>query len=349
MSTGQPYNGPPQSYLPPPRRGRGPAFWIALLMTALLGISALLNLFFLLALAVTTMPDEGEETIVTEGSREDVRIAIVTLQGAIMDNPLDGSGYSPVEEMRERLEQAAKDDRVKAIVIEINSPGGIVSAFDQIHKMIVDFKTESKKPVVVSMGGIAASGGYYASVAGDYLFAQPTTLTGSIGVIIPRYDLSEGFEYYGIKYDAIKSGKSKDSLSMGKPMGEAQREHLQALVDDAYEKFLQRVGDGRGTKVDIKDEAFRDNAADGRILTADQALSFNLIDEIGYLDDAVAKAEELAGVSDATVVRYTRSPSLLDVLRMGQASTGGGVNIHIDVDNMIVNRTPRLMYLWTEE
>jgi protease-4 len=177
-----------------------------------------------------------------------------------------------------------------AVVIEINSPGGGVTASDEMHQSILDFRENTSKPVVVSMGDTAASGGYYIATAADRIVANETTLTGSLGVIIPLNNFAEAAEKYGIRQVVIKSGKYKDMGSAFREMRPDEREIFQSIVNQEYAEFVDVISEGRG----IPEERVRE-IADGRVYSGSQARDLGLVDSFGGLDEASATAGRLAG------------------------------------------------------
>jgi protease-4 len=268
------------------------------------------------------------------------KVAIVDIAGAIMG----GSGFA-----RAQLDHIADDESVKAIVLRVDSPGGTVSGSDELHYRLAELAKERKLPVVVSMGGIAASGGYYVAMANggreDVIFAEPATLTGSIGVIIPHFDISKLLKKLDIEDDSIASGPLKEMLSPTKDrtpeLAERERKVLQSLVDEMFGRFKQIVKEGR-PKLDDEKLA---SVATGQIFTAQQAVDAGLVDRIGFLEDAIARAVELAGLTKDTarVVRYSKPRGLLkDVLEgdFSAATQGRGA-----LEAFAEWTTPRAWYL----
>jgi protease-4 len=241
------------------------------------------------------------------------KIAVIEIEGVIMEGGggLFGGGIDPVALVADGLRRAADDETVDAVIIEVNSPGGGVTASDMIHHEIVNFRKKTGKPVVVYMKDLAASGGYYVSAPCDYIVANPTTLTGSIGVII------QGFNFHGTLTEVVKGEdatiKAGNNKTMGSMFADPEsaeykegRALLQVLVDEMHVHFKNVVKEGRGNRLNADWETY----ADGRILTASQAEKIGLIDKIGYFEDAKAEAERLAGISNAAVVEYGRDMSL---------------------------------------
>ena len=265
------------------------------------------------------------------------KVAIVDIAGAIMG----GGGFA-----RAQLDRIADDTSVKAIVLRVDSPGGTVSGSDELHYRLATLAEERTLPVVVSMGGIAASGGYYVAMANggrdDVIFAEPATLTGSIGVIIPHFDLSKMLKKFDVADDSVASGPLKEMLSPTKErtpeLAARERKILQGLVDDMFVRFKEIVKAGR-PKLD--DEAVA-KVATGQIFTAKQAQEAGLVDTIGFLEDAVDRAIELAGLTKETarVVRYSRQKGLVDEL-LGGASPGA----RLSLESLADWTTPRAWYL----
>jgi protease-4 len=238
------------------------------------------------------------------------RIAVITMRGMISSSIPGSVSDSMVDDLRAALQQAREDHRVKAIVLEIDSPGGEVTASDEIYSAVV--KTRARKPVVVYMNTLAASGGYYVSCGGKFLMANETTITGSIGVIIQTLNYEQLFNKIGLASVVFKSGKFKDMLNGARPITPEERELVQNFIMNTYDKFLGIVAKERNVPADL----LRNTIADGRILSGKEALQNKLIDGLGQLDDAFAKAKQLANAPDAKVVKYGPPFSLSRFLRV---------------------------------
>jgi len=239
------------------------------------------------------------EVIVQRGSKGSTdKIAVISLRGLISSSLPGNVGDSMVDDMRAALQQARDDHRVRAVVLHIDSPGGEVTASDVIYNWVV--KTRAKKPVVVYMDSLAASGGYYVACGGKYLMANETTITGSIGVIIQTLNYEQLFNKIGLAAVVFKSGKFKDMLNGARPVTPEERDYVQSFVMKTYDKFLGIVARERNVPADI----LRNTVADGRILSGKDALDHKLIDELGQIEDAFAKAKELGEARQATVVKY---------------------------------------------
>jgi protease-4 len=240
------------------------------------------------------------------------KIAVIPIEGQIAsaDSAVPGT-QPPVtpEGLADALRQAAEDESVAAVVLEVNSPGGGVTASDVMHQSILDFKERTGKPVVVSMGDVAASGGYYISTAADRIVANETTLTGSLGVFIPLLNFSEAADKYGVTQEYIKSGKFKTMGNAWDELTPEERKIFQSIVQDDYEEFVEVIVEGR----ELSEERVRE-IADGRIYSGQQAKEIGLVDEFGGLDEAVRASRRLADIQEATVVRYVQTPTLTERL-----------------------------------
>src|SRR6187399_2673471 len=235
------------------------------------------------------------EILLQRGARATTdKIAVITMRGLISTSIPGNVSDSMVDDLRAAFQQAREDHRVKAIVLEIDSPGGEVTASDMIYNWVV--KTNAKKPVVVYMGSVAASGGYYVACGGKFLMANETTITGSIGVIIQTLNYEQLFNKVGLASVVFKSGKFKDMLNGARPMTPEEREYVQSFVMATYEKFLGIVARERNLPAD----GLRASIADGRILSGRDARDNKLIDGLGQLEDAYRKARELGDAPDAT-------------------------------------------------
>ncbi|MBA3882796.1 MAG: signal peptide peptidase SppA [Chthoniobacterales bacterium] len=239
------------------------------------------------------------ETLVDRGAHGNRdKIAVIALRGLISSSISGNVGESMVEDMRIALEQARDDDNVRAVVLEIDSPGGEVTASDVIYNAVVT--TRAKKPVVVYMDSVAASGGYYVACGGKFLMANETTITGSIGVIIQTLNYEQLFNKIGLASVVFKSGKFKDMLNGARPITPEEREYVQGFVMGTYDKFLGIVAKERNLPAD----GLRNTIADGRILSGRDARDNKLIDDLGQIEDAFEKAKEFGQARGASVVRY---------------------------------------------
>lgn len=227
-------------------------------------------------------------------------VAVVHLAGPIQDSVTPFGGVVTPEMLRQRLETAESDPRIRAVVLRLDTPGGTVAASQELAQLVADFPL----PVVVSMGDLTASGGYYLSASADRIVAHPGTLTGSIGVIMTVLDVQGLLDKIGVKYDTVTAGEHKDMLAPGRLTPE-RRAILQTMADQLYVQFVTAVAEGRG----LPEDEVR-ALATGQPYTGTQALELGLVDALGGLDIAVEEAEELAEIEDADLVELR--PSLFE-------------------------------------
>jgi protease-4 len=247
-----------------------------------------------------------------------------------------------VARVREELQKAEEDDNVKALIVRINSPGGTITASDLIYREIDTFKTRRKIPVVAVTMDVAASGGYYAALAADTIFALPTTVTGSIGVIMLTVNAQGLMEKIGVAPMAIKSGEMKDAGSPFRPLTAQERAVFQSVIDDMYGRFVALIVRSRK----IPDERVR-AFADGRIYTAEQAKALGLVDEIGYMDAVVAAARKAAGVDEARVIMYQRPKDYRANFYSTAPAPTPGLETSLQQLTALLNGSgPRFLYLW---
>jgi protease IV len=239
---------------------------------------------------------------------------------------------SMVTETKRALDQAVKDDAVKAIVLRIDSPGGEVTASDTIYRAVKD--AEARKPVIVYMDTLAASGGYYIACGATKIIAHPLSITGSIGVIMQGIGYGELLGKVGVEMRTFKSGPMKDAGSGARPMTPEEREFFQGLVQQNYERFVHVVSEARGISLD----KLKSDLADGRVFLGEEAKAKNLVDETGYIELASAAARNRAGITDAEIVRYARQPRLFDMLGLlGEAHADDHAKkIEIDVSERLL-------------
>lgn len=237
---------------------------------------------------------------------DDEKIQVIPITGIITDSPKSRvmrTTPSMVQEVVSHLRLAEKDDNVKAVLLKIDSPGGTVTASDILYHEIVAFKKRTGKKVLVCMMDLAASGGYYVSLPADVIMAHPTTITGSVGVILMRANVSGLMEKIGVGMQVNKSGENKDMGSPFRPTTPDEENMLQELADTLGRRFVDLVKQHRG--LDGKNLA---TVADARVFLADDAVSAGLVDKIGYLSDTIDEAKTIAGLDDdARVVTYRRT------------------------------------------
>lgn len=323
----------------PPAPTRRSRFLRVLLVLSLLvlGGSLLLNL----ALLASRSSEEGQVQEKTyrpdEFGRGMEKVAIISVEGVI----LEGDGFA-----RKQIDQARRDKNVKAIVLRVNSPGGTISGSDYIYHELNRLRQESNKPIVVSMGSLAASGGYYVAMAvghtPDTIFAEPSTWTGSIGVIMPHYDLSKMLSNVGVSEDAIASHRLKGMGSVARPMTEEERKIFQGLINDGFARFKEVVQSGRASFKEHPEKL--DQLATGQVFSANQAMANGLVDKIGFLGDAVARAVQLGKIDTKNycVVKYEPESTLAGIL-FGETAKVRGFELGAILDLA----TPRAYYLFT--
>jgi len=276
------------------------------------------------------------------------KIAVVPIDGVISGQTFGHSGYTMVDLIDDEFQRAAKDERVKAVILKVNSPGGEVLASDDIYKIIRKFQDTSHKPVVAAMGSLAASGGYYVSAPCQWIVANEMTMTGSIGVIMHGYNFRGLMDKVGVQPEVFKSGRFKDMLSPDKrpeDITPEEREMIQSMVNETFDKFKSIVSEGRGESAK-KNKAAADKGrqladnweqyADGRVLTGKEALRLGFVDELGNFDAAVDRARKLANIKDANLVEYEQPFDLGDLIGLFGQSESRALKIDIGID------TPRL-------
>ncbi|HEY4550441.1 MAG TPA: signal peptide peptidase SppA [Bacillus sp. (in: firmicutes)] len=277
------------------------------------------------------------------------KIAVLDVNGAIQDtgetSPIFSTGGYNHQAFLESLNYAKEDSAVKGIIIRVNTPGGGVVESAQIHDKIVEIQKEAKKPVYISMGSMAASGGYYISASADKIFASPETLTGSLGVIMQGINYAGLAEKYGVKFETIKSGEFKDIMSPSREMTEAERNILQEMIDNSYNGFVKVISDGRG----IPQEEVK-RIADGRIYDGRQAKELKLIDDFGYFETVVDVMKKDHKLDDAQVVGYTEDLGFGSLFSMGARQLMGQETHELAglVKQLSQQNSPRLMYLYAE-
>ena len=337
----------PPSPGPGRRRGRG---WMifALVVLVLLGFSVLLNLGHLMRglvpVRVTRLHQSGPrlEEVVTEDNDVSTKIAVIKLEGLITSEALDQGGFSVVEVIKAQLQRAEEDDRVKAVILKVDSPGGEVLASDEINRALTDFQGKLHgKPVVCSMGNLAASGGYYVAAACRWIVANDLTITGSIGVILSAWNYRGLMNKVGLRPETFKSGKYKDMLSGSREpdtITDDERRMVQALVDETYSKFKTVVAEGRlraHEKNKDKGRALSGDwadYADGRILSGKEAFQLGYVDELGTFAEAVKRAKSVAGIRSANLVEYQQRYDISDLFRLFGQTEGKTVKVDLGVE-----------------
>jgi protease-4 len=344
---------PPPVIVPPPasrpsRRGRG---WmiLAIILLVLLFISMLYNVgtfFSSLFHGKTTKyytrtGGPRLEEVTTEDHDSPNKIAVVNIEGIITGRVLDQGGYSMVDIIRAQLKRAEEDDKVKAVLLKVDSPGGEVLASDDIYRALTDFQSKARKPVIASMGSLAASGGYYVSSPCRWIVANDLTITGSIGVILSTWNYRGLMDKVGVRPFTFKSGKYKDMLSGSREpdsITQEERDMVQALIQETYNKFKNVVQEGR-------DQAHQKNKnegkalssdwaeyADGRVLSGTEAFKLGFVDQLGNYDDAVKRAKSIAGISSANLIEYEQRYDISDLFRLFGNSEAKTVKLDLGLE-----------------
>ena len=275
------------------------------------------------------------------------KVAIIDLDGVIFnerERNMFGAGENPVSLFIEKLDKAESDSDVRALIIRINSPGGGVTASDIMYERLVQFRARRKIPVVALMEDVGASGGYYVACGADKILAHPTTITGSIGVIMQTVSLAQTLAMIGVQTQAVTSGPMKDMASPFKPLDPKDLAVLQTMIDAYHERFLAVVGTSR---TGLSAEKIRE-LADGRIYSAPQARDNGLVDALGYVGDAFELAKVLSKTARAKMVLYHRAYGYRANAYSAAPPAAPQINlINISADSLLDSARPRFMYLWT--
>ena len=353
---GSPQAAPPQAPPPPPpwwvppKRRRS---WARRLLVGVVVVvfvaSLVMNLYLLFLLSLFI--DRGLDTTVVKPGRSDEVVAVWEINGLILQQQ--------AALMEEFCRQVRADPKVRAVVLRVNSGGGMVSPCDQMYQMLKDLKTSGKK-VVVSMGGVAASGGYYVSLPGDTIYAEPTTITGSIGVLMVLPVFKGTMDKYGLKMLVVRSKRTEAWKAAPNPFEEPagyQIDGVRRTLDAMQEQFESVVRDERGDKLTVKEAVKTYTGADGKEFTVEEAEPFNgkeflaeearqlgLVDQVGYLRDAISEAGRIAGLSNPKVVRYTRRKGMLEgmLTHVGLGRSVLPVNLRL----LEEIATPRVLMVW---
>ena len=276
----------------------------------------------------------------------DSKVLLLDLSGVI--SAQDKEGFIPQPNLlatfKEELTKASKDEKIKAVVLRINSPGGTVNASDILYHELKTFKGSKKIPVIASMMDVAASGGYYLAMATDAILVHPSTVTGSIGVIMLTVNAKGLLEKVGVEASAITSGPRKDMGSPFRTMTAEEKVIFQSVIDSFYDRFLAVVQEGRPN---LSADQIK-KLADGRIYSGEQAKAAGLVDDIGYLDEAIELAKKQAGLTDARIVTYRRHGEYQNNIYSRLFGTGSGLGSLASMDLLSIVRggSPQFMYLW---
>jgi protease-4 len=274
------------------------------------------------------------------------RVALVDVDGLILNQNLTGLysvGENPVAAFREKLEAAAADPRVRAVVLRINSPGGGVAASDLVAEELRRFRRATGKSTVACLMDVATGGAYYLAVGCDRILALPTAITGGVGTLVNHANLQDAMALFNVRVDTVKAGPLVDMGTVTEPLPDEVRTLFQQMADGFRDQFSSRVAAARATMT----EADRRLIADGRVLAARQALSHHLIDALGYLDDALAEAEKLAGQSCSEVVLFQRAgyPTRSIYAIVPNVPLQGEL-IPVSYPGLDRSKLPTFLYLW---
>jgi protease IV len=344
--------------LNPVPRKRATSFWVAIILVVLLAFSVIGNivlLFGLMGSLVTTSFDNTvqktryDEQFLSGDSDASDKILCIPVSGIILRERNSGffggiNREDMVDAIINNLKRAREDESVKALVLRINSPGGGITECDQIHKEIIRFKQQRPEvPIISVMEDLAASGGYYISAPATRIVAAPTTLTGSIGVIMDLMNIEGLYDKLGLKDVVFKSGDKKDMGSATRSMSDEEKAIFQSLINELYQRFVEVVDEGRGTL--NKEQVLK--LADGRVYTGNQALQNGLVDELGDFDDGIAAAKKLANLTKARVIEYKRRWNLFSLFEAAAQNLNPQARLLDQVNTMALGRiTPKFLYLW---
>jgi protease-4 len=286
-----------------------------------------------------------EDTVEGKGA---TKILLLDVSGVLSDET-QGLSLNPeparvplLARVQEEFRKAEKDDRVKALIVRINSPGGTITASDTLYREIAEFKRRKKIPVIAAIMDVGASGGYYAALAADTIVAHPTAVTGSIGVVMLTVNVNGMMDKIGVAPTAIKSGPMKDAGSPFRALTPEERAVFQGVIDDMYGRFIKLIVQSRKLP-EQRVRAF----ADGRIYTAEQALALGLVDRVAYLDEVVDMAKKAAGAPEARVIMYHRPKEYrASIYAADPAASPRAESALAQLVGILGGPGPRFMYLW---
>ncbi|HVN22673.1 MAG TPA: signal peptide peptidase SppA [Syntrophorhabdales bacterium] len=300
-------------------------------------------------LKVTIGPDSKEplKEYTLEG-KERGKVLIIPVRGFLSDAPgksLLGERPGTVQEVVAQLRKAEKDDEIKAVLLEVNSPGGSITASDILYHEIMAFKERTKAKIVAGLMDVATSGGYYISLPADRIVAHPTTITGSVGVIFVNPKVMGLMDKLGVAVEVNKSGKEKDIGSPFRPSTPEEQKIFQELIDRMAKRFLDLVAKHR-----MMDQTLLSSVSTARIYSAEEALRLKLVDRVGYMSDAIAEAKDMSGLSkDARVVVYRRTKYANDTYYNTSTTLFNGQSpslIDLNLAEIVPALGPGFYYLW---
>jgi len=282
------------------------SMFVNLLLFAALGIKSSAGLASMHTLREKTF----EEEILREGDSGADKVVVIPLTGVIANGQPGALGDNMVEDFKDALDQARRDPKVRAVVISVDSPGGEITASDVLYNSLKNFTKH--KPSIIYFNSIGASGAYYTACGASYIMCNATTFTGSIGVIIETLNYRDLFGKIGLQAVVFKSGAFKDMLNGAREMTPEEKTYVQGLVMQSYDRFVGIVAKARG----LDEATLRSGIADGRVLSGEDAYAAKLVNQLGYIEDAYAKARDLGNAPGAEIVRYKRTPSLARFFKM---------------------------------
>lgn len=322
--------------------------WLAAMAMGLLCLLTS-GCFVFMNLDLTPGKSPFQERVLTEASSwwTSEKVAIIDLHGLIAkryDSPsmFSGSGSDPVSDLKEQLQIAAADPDVKAVVLRIDSPGGFVSWCDVLYRHVKTFKAQTGKPVLASITGIGASGGYYLALAADKIYASPASTVGSIGVIAIFLNLAGLADKIGVETQVIKSGPKKDMGGLWRGMTKDEKNVAQSMIDEFYKQFVNVIDERRPQ---LNREKIL-KLADGRLYTANQACEHGLIDKVAYLEEAIADVRKAAGLKDAAIITYARGGQYKSNIYSSGAQPPTVNMVNFNLNSLQGNLPSGLYYLW---
>ena len=343
------YNNPPPVIVAPvpPTRPRGRGWMIfAFILLAVLFVSWLNGFIHFfhglqLKLNATAQGPKWLEEVVVENNGAAQKIALIDVTGLISSGTISRGPDNMARYVSDQLKAANADKEVRAVILRVDSPGGEVLASDEIYRAIMDFQRDSRKPVIASMGSLAASGGYYVSAPCQWIVANELTITGSIGVIMHSYNYRGLMNKVGVRPEVFKSGRFKDMMSPDKNEDEVtpeEKKMVQDLIDETFQKFKSIVAEGRK-------QAERNNkgaghplsasweeVADGRILSGKTALEYGFVDELGNFETAVKRAKQMVNIDKANLIRYEQPFDIGNIFRIFGKSETPALKVEVGLD-----------------
>ena len=286
--------------------------------------------------------EKYDENFISGNQNSSNKIAVIEIDGVISSAKTSwgDSAIANSDSIVTQLKTAANDNNVKAVILKLNTPGGEVTAADEIYHQIIKMKKETKKPIIASMGALAASGGVYIAVAADYIIANKLTTTGSIGVIVQTYNYSELLKKIGVNAETYTSGKMKDLLNGARPRTQEEKNIIKEIIHEVYMDFAKHVAEGR-PKISLK-TILNTNLGDGRIFSGKQAYEKGLVDQLGYFDDAIQQAIKMSYIQNDNyqVISYKKEVSFADFFSkiMG---TEHKLNVNIGPSNKLNTQIPQ--------